>query len=66
MSKIPANQTRYLNNEPSIDGLFDEEGYFRTGDIAHQEGIYYFFDGRGALDCKLCNFRVLSWSFVRC
>ncbi|KAJ5328761.1 hypothetical protein N7452_009151 [Penicillium brevicompactum] len=40
----------YLNNEPSIDGLFDEEGYFRTGDIAHQEGIYYFFDGRGALD----------------
>ncbi|CAG8176375.1 unnamed protein product [Penicillium salamii] len=40
----------YLNDEPTTDGLFDEEGYYRTGDIAHQEGIYYFFDGRGAID----------------
>jgi malonyl-CoA/methylmalonyl-CoA synthetase len=28
----------------------DQEAYFRTGDIGHREGQYYFIDGRASLD----------------
>ncbi|CAI7614261.1 unnamed protein product [Penicillium pancosmium] len=40
----------YLNGEPSTEGLFDEDGYFRTGDIAHRQHDCYVFDGRVSID----------------
>ncbi|KAJ5988102.1 hypothetical protein N7481_003312 [Penicillium waksmanii] len=40
----------YINGEPSTEGLFDEDGYFRTGDIAHRQDDCYVFDGRVSID----------------
>jgi acyl-CoA synthetase (AMP-forming)/AMP-acid ligase II len=44
---------RYINDDPSTEGLFDEDGYFRTGDIAHRQDDCYVFDGRVSIDCNI-------------
>jgi acyl-CoA synthetase (AMP-forming)/AMP-acid ligase II len=48
-----ADDERYMNGEPSTEGLLDEDGYFRTGDIAHRQDDCYIFDGRASIDCTL-------------
>lgn len=42
----------YLDNEAATKAAFDEDGFFKTGDLAHRVGDEYVFDGRAATDCK--------------
>lgn len=41
---------RYLFDNKATAAAHDKEGYFRTGDIGHRVGPYYFIDGRESLD----------------
>ncbi|KAJ6126692.1 hypothetical protein N7523_002304 [Penicillium sp. IBT 18751x] len=40
----------YLNDESSLTEYFDEEGYYKTGDIAHKKDEFFMFDGRASID----------------
>jgi len=42
--------SKYLNDPEATAQAHDEEGYFRTGDIARREGSYYWIIGRASLD----------------
>lgn len=42
--------SKYLYDPEATAKAHDEEGYFRTGDIARREGKYYFIVGRASLD----------------
>lgn len=42
--------SKYLNDPEATARAHDEDGYFRTGDIARREGRYYFIIGRASLD----------------
>ncbi|KAL4942603.1 hypothetical protein BDV06DRAFT_211724 [Aspergillus oleicola] len=39
----------YLNGN-GLDGLLDDEGYQKTGDLVHKIGDFYCFDGRASVD----------------
>ena len=41
---------RYLDDEPATRAAHDENGFFKTGDIARRQGKYYFILGRASLD----------------
>jgi malonyl-CoA/methylmalonyl-CoA synthetase len=41
----------YLNDETATKDAFDEEGFFKTGDLVRRVGACYFFEGRGDSDC---------------
>ncbi|KAL1600190.1 hypothetical protein SLS59_005813 [Nothophoma quercina] len=40
----------YLRDPEATAKAHDEDGYFRTGDIARREGTYYYIVGRASLD----------------
>lgn len=42
--------SKYLFDPEATAGAHDEEGYYRTGDIARREGKYYYIVGRASLD----------------
>lgn len=42
--------SKYLFDPEATAKAHDEDGYFRTGDIARREGKYYFIVGRASLD----------------
>lgn len=42
--------SRYLDDEKATKDAHDEDGYFKSGDIARREGKYYFILGRASLD----------------
>ncbi|KAJ5639544.1 uncharacterized protein N7484_007406 [Penicillium longicatenatum] len=48
--KGPTTFLGYLNNEIDFQDIFDEEGFLKTGDIAHQVRDEYVFDGRISMD----------------
>jgi len=48
---------RYLNHEGATTDMFDRDGYYKTGDIAHRVGEYYIFDGRASMDCKSLEYK---------
>lgn len=41
---------RYLHDEKATREAHDEDGYFKTGDLARREGPYYFIVGRASVD----------------
>lgn len=43
---------RYLGDDDATQRAFDEEGYYRTGDILRQVGEEYVFEGRASIDCE--------------
>lgn len=45
---------RYLFDDQATTDAHDADGYFRTGDIGHRVGAYYFIDGRASLDIIKC------------
>ncbi|KAJ4347412.1 hypothetical protein N0V95_005461 [Ascochyta clinopodiicola] len=47
---LPVHHATYLQDPEATAKAHDEEGYFRTGDIARREGLYYFIIGRASLD----------------
>lgn len=42
--------SKYLNDPEATAKAHDEDGYFRTGDIARREGKYFYIIGRASLD----------------
>jgi malonyl-CoA/methylmalonyl-CoA synthetase len=42
--------SKYLHDPEATARAHNEDGYFRTGDIARREGSYYFIVGRASLD----------------
>ncbi|KAK2747924.1 hypothetical protein FQN57_001515 [Myotisia sp. PD_48] len=50
LMKGPAMFSCYLANEVATRNAFDEDGYFKTGDIAHMEETRYIFDGRASTE----------------
>ncbi|KAJ5525144.1 AMP-dependent synthetase/ligase [Penicillium frequentans] len=48
--KMPGMFTHYLGDEEATKAAFDEEGFFRTGDIFRRVGNKYFFQGRASSD----------------
>jgi malonyl-CoA/methylmalonyl-CoA synthetase len=43
---------RYLSDPEATRDSHDSDGYFKTGDIARREGIYYFILGRASVDSR--------------
>ncbi len=41
---------KYLNDNAATAAAHDENGYYKTGDIARREGHYYFIVGRASQD----------------
>lgn len=41
---------RYLKDPEATRNAHDEEGWYRTGDIARREGAFYFIVGRASVD----------------
>ena len=41
----------YLNNDEANARAFDEEGYFRSGDVLRRVGNEYVYEGRISTDC---------------
>ncbi|KAJ5625716.1 hypothetical protein N7510_002025 [Penicillium lagena] len=48
--KGPNMFAKYLHDEKATKDAHDEDGYFKSGDIARREGKYYFILGRASLD----------------
>jgi malonyl-CoA/methylmalonyl-CoA synthetase len=44
--------SRYLNDEVPSTTYFDDEGFFKTGDLAHKLNDHFIFDGRASIDCE--------------
>ena len=42
--------SRYLYNDQATRSAHDNDGYFKTGDLARREGPYYFIIGRASVD----------------
>jgi malonyl-CoA/methylmalonyl-CoA synthetase len=42
--------SKYLYDPEATAQAHNEDGYFRTGDIARKEGTYYYIVGRASLD----------------
>jgi len=48
--RTPLMISKYLSDPEATLAAFDEEGYFRTGDVARREGDWYFIEGRASTD----------------
>lgn len=50
LMRNPLLFSNYLFDEEATRAIIDEEGYFKTGDIAQREGPFYFIQGRADID----------------
>ncbi|KAL9113887.1 MAG: hypothetical protein Q9227_002021 [Pyrenula ochraceoflavens] len=48
--KSPTLFAKYLDDPEATRAAHDENGFFKTGDIARREGKYYFITGRASVD----------------
>ena len=48
--KSPQMFSKYLHDPDATRNAHDEEGWYKTGDIARKEGPYYFITGRASVD----------------
>ena len=46
----PIMFSKYLADEEATRAAIDENGYYKTGDIARREGDFYFISGRASID----------------
>lgn len=44
---------RYHGDVEATQAAYDENGYYKTGDIGRREGPYFFISGRASIDSKL-------------
>ncbi|DAA77519.1 TPA_exp: Adenylate-forming enzyme AfeA [Trichophyton benhamiae CBS 112371] len=49
--KSPKMLLRYIGDNHTVESIFDEEGYYKTGDLAKYVDGEYIFAGRVATDC---------------
>lgn len=54
LMKSPYMFSRYASDPEATKAAHDENGYFKTGDIARRVGKYYFIMGRASIDSKQC------------
>lgn len=54
---------KYLNDPEATKKVFNEEGYFKTGDIARRVKDKYFILGRSSIDSEISSFLIMV-SFV--
>ncbi|KAL4944310.1 hypothetical protein BDV06DRAFT_220464 [Aspergillus oleicola] len=50
LAKSPRMFLYYLNNEAATKAAFDEDGFYKTGDMMRRIGGKYFFEGRKSSD----------------
>lgn len=50
LMRNPIMFSKYLFDEEATRDALDENGYFKTGDIARREGDFYFIQGRASVD----------------
>ena len=50
LTKSHSMFSRYLDDDAATAAAHDENGFFKTGDIARKEGKYYYILGRASLD----------------
>ncbi|KAL1862314.1 hypothetical protein Plec18167_000898 [Paecilomyces lecythidis] len=53
--KTPTMFLRYWNNEAATRAAFDEDGFYRTGDLVYRSGDDYVIQGRAATDFINCD-----------
>jgi len=42
--------SKYVNDPEATKAAFDDDGYFKSGDMAEKKGEYYFITGRASVD----------------
>lgn len=50
--KSPYMFSKYLFDEEATRKAHDEQGYYKTGDVARREGKYYWILGRESIDSE--------------
>ncbi|KAK5206365.1 hypothetical protein LTR41_007803 [Exophiala xenobiotica] len=50
LTRSPIMFSKYLHDREATKNSMDENGYFKTGDIARREGKHYFILGRASID----------------
>ncbi|KAI1612556.1 putative AMP-binding enzyme [Exophiala viscosa] len=50
LTRSPIMYSKYLYDREATKNSMDENGYFKTGDIARREGKHYFILGRASID----------------
>jgi len=50
LMKTPIMFSKYLFDDDATLKALDDDGYFKTGDIARREGDFYFILGRASID----------------
>lgn len=53
----------YVGDEAATEAAFDEEGYYKTGDLAELRDGQYVFAGRANSDCEFHSFSVSEDQF---
>ncbi|KAF5860083.1 hypothetical protein ETB97_002044 [Aspergillus alliaceus] len=53
--KTPTMFLRYWGNESATQAAFDEEGFYKTGDLVYLHGKDYIIQGRASTDIINCN-----------
>ncbi|KAJ5523573.1 acetyl-CoA synthetase-like protein [Penicillium frequentans] len=48
--KVHGMFTHYMGDEEATKSAFDNEGFYKTGDIVRQVGNQYFYEGRASCD----------------
>ena len=51
-------QNSYIGDKQLTQDAFDEEGYFKTGDLAILKNGEYIFAGRASNDCKFYQYHL--------
>lgn len=66
--KSPYMFSRYIFDEDATSQAFDQQGYYKTGDIARHEDDYFWILGRESIDSKYWHRREgnLSKSVLNC
>lgn len=49
------DENSYIGDEETTQAAFDDEGYFKTGDLAVLRDGEYIFAGRVNVDCEFCS-----------
>ncbi|CAG7939879.1 unnamed protein product [Penicillium salamii] len=59
--KSPLLFQRYIRDPEATRAAFDEEGFYKTGDLGHKDGDNFVIDGRVSTNVfRVCAYRVLT------
>lgn len=50
--KTPGIFLRYHGDIAATAAAFDDDGYYKSGDIGRREGPYFFISGRASVDSE--------------